>query len=139
MQPATIIHNYPQPPTTINNHSQPSTSTHNHPEPPTNPQNHPQPHKKLPKTTHNHPQPPKNYPKKPKLVTNSYVTALYILILKQTLTLIVILNNDIYTCVCLCLYTLQLTMFTIHYLAWLFVFVSIKIIHLMLRAMIFVS
>ena len=41
---------------------QPSTTTRKHPQPP--------------KTTHNHPQPPENYPKKPKLVTDSYDTAL---------------------------------------------------------------
>ena len=51
--------------TKVCNHSQPSTTTH-----------YPQPPKKPPTNTHNHPQPPKSYPKKPKLVTNSYVIAL---------------------------------------------------------------
>ena len=36
-----------------------------------------------PTTTHNHQQPPKNYPKNPKLITNSCVAALEMLILKD--------------------------------------------------------
>ena len=55
-------------------------TTHNHPQQSTTTQktihNHPQPPKKPPTTTLNHPQPPKSYPKKPKLVTYSYFTAL---------------------------------------------------------------
>ena len=84
-KPSTTTHNYPQPPITIHNHPQPppksSTTTHNYPQPPKKPSttahNHPQPPKKPPPTTtHNYSQPPKNYPKKPKLVTNSYVTTI---------------------------------------------------------------
>ena len=67
MQPPTIIHNHPQQPTTNHNQPQPTTSIHNQ-------------QKKTPATIHKHLQPTKNYPKKPKLVTNSYVTALYMLI-----------------------------------------------------------
>ena len=48
-------------------------------------------------------------------------------------------NSGIYTFVCLCVYTLQVITLTIIWLDWLFVFVSIKVIHLMLEAMIFVS
>ena len=59
---------------------QPPTTIHNHPQPPTTNHKHPQSTKKTPATIHKHLQPTKNYPKKPKLVTNSYVTALYMLI-----------------------------------------------------------
>ena len=105
------IHNHSQLPSAIQNYPQrpkkPSTTTRKHPQPST--------------TIHNHPQLPKNYPKKTKLVIYSYFTALSMLILKQTLTLIVAWNNGsivlLYTCVCVsvCIY------FTRHYIYYVFV------------------
>ena len=132
-QPPTTIHNYRQSSTTTYNHLQPPTTTHkttqNHPEPPitthSRPQppktiyNYPQPPQKLPSTIHNHPE---VTPKNSKLVTNSYVTALKMLILKQTLALIVIWNNGIYTCVCVsvCIY------FISHYIYYFLVKVIVS-------------
>ena len=75
-QPSATTRNYPQPSTTTRNYPQPSTIIHNHAQLP----------RKPPITSHNHPQLPKNYSKKPRLVTNSNITALYMLILKHTVT-----------------------------------------------------
>ena len=65
---------------TTHNHLKPLTTMYNHPknnlQQPKIIDNHPQPQEKLCTTSHNHPQSPKSYPKKPKLVTSSYVTAL---------------------------------------------------------------
>ena len=69
----TKVCNHPQPPITIYNHLQQSATTHSQPQPP---KNHPQ----QPTTNHNDPKNHRHHskitPKKPKLVTNSYVTAL---------------------------------------------------------------
>ena len=123
---------------TIYKHPQTSTTTHSHPQ--------------LSKTTHNqlqsfnlskpsrtmyiYPQPSTTthqYLKIPLYSQNlsSTVTLLHLLviILKQTLTLIVIWNNAciyISVCVCLCVYTLQVILFTIFRLDWFFVFVSVQ-------------
>ena len=119
MQPSRTTHNHPQPPTTTHNHPQPPTTIHNHPQPPKKPptttHNLPQPPTTTQKTTHNHPQPTKNYPKKPKLVIYNYFTVLYILILKQALTLTVIRNNGIYMCVCVCVYMLYRSLYLLFF------------------------
>ena len=67
-------------------------------------------------------------PKKPKIVRNSYDTVLQMLILKQTLIFIVIWDNGIYIhmSMCLCVFTLYVIIFTIFWLSWLSIFVSIK-------------
>ena len=76
LQPSTITHNHPKKSsTTICKHLQPSI------------------------TIYNHPQLPKNYPKKPKLLIYSCFPALEKLIIKQMLTLTVVSDNGIYTCV----------------------------------------
>ena len=91
-----------QPPTTTHNQSQPPTTIHNHLQLP----------KKTPATIHNHLQPTKNYAKKPKLVTNSYVTELYMLILKQTLALIVVYIHE---CVCVCVHILYKSLYLLFF------------------------
>ena len=106
LQPPTTTHNYPQ------NHPEPPITTHSRPQPSTTIYNYPQPPQKLPSAIHNH---PKVTPKNSKLVTNSYVTALKMLILKQTLALIVIWNNGIYTCVCVRVYILYKSLYLLFF------------------------
>ena len=81
-------------------------TTHNHlkstPQRPTTTHKHPQPSTTTQKTTHNHPQPPKNYLKKQRFVTNSDVPPQWCSYWKRRWVLIVIRNNGIYTCVCVC-------------------------------------
>ena len=97
IEPPTTIHSHPQLPTTIHNYpkppKKPPTTIHNHPQPLTITHNYPQ----LSTTTYNHPKKPQNHPqlsittqKLLKPATNSYVSAFYMLILKQTLVLILI-------------------------------------------------
>ena len=130
MQPPIITHNHPQPPTTIHNYLQLSTTTqkttHNHPQ--------------LPTSIRNNPQPPKSYSKSQDLPQTVMLLHFRCSYWNRRWVLIVIPNNGIHTCLCVCMNILYKS------LHWLFfglagcLFLSVlKVIHLMLKAMIFVS
>ena len=98
-----------------------------------------QPHPTIHNNPKNHPKPSRTTQKLLKKAKTCHkrlhVTALLMLILKQTLALIVIWNNGIYTWlrVCLCVNIFYKTS-SIFSLDWLFLLVF-KVIHLMFRAM----
>ena len=78
---------------TTHNHPQPSAITHNHPQPATTSHNYLQPFT----TIHNHPK----ITEKGQNLSQTVCYCTKMLIMKQTLTLIVIWNNaHIYVCVC---------------------------------------
>ena len=133
----TKVCSHPQPPTNTHSHPQPSKTTK---KPPTTTNNHLQLPKKPPTTIHSHPQPPKNYSKTPRLSQTVMLLHFRCSHWNRRRVSIVIRNNGIYTCVSVCVYILYKS------LHWLFfgsagcLFLSAwKVIHLMLKAMAFVS
>ena len=110
-------HNHPKPLTTIHNHPknhpQPSATSHNHPQLPKTIHNHPQLPKKPPTNIHsypkNHPQPTTTIQNHPKITRKSQDLSQTVMLLhfrcsywNRRWVLIVIRNNGIYTCVCVC-------------------------------------
>ena len=112
----TKVCNYPQPSTTTqkttHNHPQPAITIHNYPKLSTN---HPQLPKKPPTNIHsypkNHPQPTTTIQNHPKITQKSQDLSQTVMLLhfrcsywNRRWVLIVIRNNGIYTCVCICVY-----------------------------------
>ena len=153
LQPPVITHNHPQPPTTIHNHPQPFTTTCKYPQPPTIIQNYQQPpttihnYLQLPITIHNYPQPPKKpsttTQKLPKKAKTCHKQLCYC-ILDVNTEADVGFDSDmkqwyVHVRVCLCVYALEIIMFTIFRLADCLLLPALQVIHLMLIVTIFVS
>ena len=116
----TKVCNHPQPPTNTHSHKQPSTTTK---KPPTTTCNYPK----------NHPQPSTAIYNHPKITQKGQDLSQTVMLLhfrcsywNRRWVSIVIRNNGIYTCVSVCLSTLQVITFNLFWLGWLFVFVSLK-------------
>ena len=159
----TTIFNHPQSHTTIHNHQQLSATTHNHPQPftttckypqpPTIIQNYQQPpttihnYLQLPITIHNYPQPPKKpsttTQKLPKKAKTCHKQLCYC-ILDVNTEADVGFDSDmkqwhVHVRVCLCVYALEVIMFTIFRLADCLLLPALQVIHLMLIVTTFVS